>query len=199
MSLFQTIKSFLLSGIYIVFPIALTGYLIKIIFSFCSSILENLEKYFYFLKIKTIPHSQILMLLLLIFILGTIVKILNLEKKIHEIEKKILTHIPLISHIYIGIKKIVSIFKNKKDTSKQPVVWVKIKDNICIIGFVVGKLEKHNCPNETDIFYSIFIPATPNPVTGHYIIATEKEFYYNNFSREDALSIIISGGIIRPE
>lgn len=199
MKITSVIKTFFLSGLYIVFPIATTLYIIKIIFSFLTSFAIVIEKYCYFLKIYNTPHSELIVLIILIFILGITVKILNLEKKIQELEKKILTHIPIISHIYIGIKKIIAIFKNKKDTSSQSVVWVKIKDNTYIIGFIVGTLEKENTPIKDEIFYSIFIPATPNPVTGHYIIATEKEFYYNNLSREEAISIIISGGIIRPE
>jgi uncharacterized membrane protein len=199
MDLLKKIKSYFLSGIYIIFPIAVTFYLLQLLFSFLFKIIIITGSYFQFLEIAQIKHSQFAVVAIIIFILGATVKILALEKKIHEIEKKTLTCIPLLSNVYIGIKKIIAIFKNKNDTSTQPVVWVKVKDNICVIGFIVGKLEPENAPNQTETFYSIFIPATPNPVTGHYIIATEKDFYYNNLSRESALSIIISGGIIRPE
>ena len=63
---------------------------------------------------------------------------------------------------------------------------------------MIGELEKRYSPDEKK-YFSIFIPTTPNPMTGYYVIAAEGEFIFNSMTREEAISIIISGGIIRPE
>ena len=203
MSLFTTIKNFFLIGFYIILPISFTLYILKIIINFLSFFTEFIHTYFKFLAIYTIPYSEFFIITILITILGAIISYTKLENIIHNIEKKIIHHIPIINSIYSVIKKITQMIKKDKKnnplTDTNLVVWIKLpKLNIYSLGLMVGELERKYCPDEKK-YFSIFIPTTPNPMTGYYTIAAEGEFIFNSMSREEAISIIISGGIIRPE
>jgi uncharacterized membrane protein len=44
----------------------------------------------------------------------------------------------------------------------------------------------------------IFIPCTPNPATGYYVLAPEKDLFFLQMSVEEAFKLIISGGLIAP-
>ena len=141
-------------------------------------------------------------LIIIIILFGAIIHYAKLDTTIHRIEKKIIHHIPIINSIYSGIKKITQIIKKEKKpnqlNSQNTVVWIKLpKLNIYSLGLMVGELERKYCPDEKK-YFSIFIPTTPNPMTGYYTIAAEGEFIFNSMTREEAISIIISGGIIRP-
>jgi uncharacterized membrane protein len=202
MSYFSFLKQIFLTGLYIILPIVISSYIIKIALNFLYSFILSLESNFYFLTIYNIKYSELISILLIIFLIGLIIKYTKLEDTIISIEKKIIQHIPIIKTIYNGIKKIITLIKfNKNDTKKiNQVVWAKLpKLNMYCIGFMIGELEEKYTPEHDKKYFSIFIPTTPNPMTGYYIIAAEGEFIHNTMSREEALSIIISGGIIRPE
>lgn len=199
MFIIKKIKSYLLTGLSVLLPIILTIYAIKFFVSFISSFTSDIVKYVPFLQIKSIPHSEIVTLIFLIIALGYITKLLFLERFISTLEEKIVKKIPLISNLYLGIKKITSLIKKNSDERKQTVVWVKINENeTYIIGFLVNTIHTKHTPNN-QIFYSIFIPTTPNPVTGYNIITKKENIMYTDINREDALSMIISGGIIQPK
>ena len=48
-------------------------------------------------------------------------------------------------------------------------------------------------------YYHIFVPTTPNPTSGYMIYALKSDTKETNLLVEDALKIIISGGMLAPE
>jgi uncharacterized membrane protein len=46
---------------------------------------------------------------------------------------------------------------------------------------------------------SVFIPTTPNPTTGWYAVVPESEVITLSMPIEDAVKVIISGGIVTPD
>lgn len=195
------IKKYFIRGLIIVLPILITFYILKAIVNFLIQFLYIIQKDFFFLKIYNIPQSQIIVLLLLIIFIGYIIKKLNLESQIFNIEKKLIQKLPIINTIYSGIKKITNLIKKSQNSqTSELIAWVKLpKLNIYCLGFFIGELEQKFSPDTNIKYFSFFIPTTPNPMTGYYIIAAENEFIFNSMTREEAISIIISGGIIRPE
>ena len=53
-------------------------------------------------------------------------------------------------------------------------------------------------PDPTKRYYHIYIPNTPNPTTGHFIMLPATEFHKVNLSRHEAMTLVLSGGIIQP-
>ena len=49
-----------------------------------------------------------------------------------------------------------------------------------------------------DEYYHIFVPTTPNPTSGYMIYALKSDTIEIDLSVEDALKIIISGGMLAP-
>ena len=48
-------------------------------------------------------------------------------------------------------------------------------------------------------YYHIFVPTTPNPTSGFMLIVPINETQDSNLTIEEALRIIISGGILAPD
>jgi uncharacterized membrane protein len=64
---------------------------------------------------------------------------------------------------------------------------------------LTGQLHTALLPIKEEIFYNVFIPTTPNPTTGYYVIVGQKDIIATNLTRQEAMAIIISGGIIQPD
>jgi len=45
---------------------------------------------------------------------------------------------------------------------------------------------------------NVFVPTTPNPTSGFYVLVPEDELIILDMSIEDAFKVLISGGIVSP-
>ena len=64
---------------------------------------------------------------------------------------------------------------------------------------MTGKLEKELSPEKDKNYFSFFVPHTPNPISGYYIVAEENDCIFTSITRQEAISMVVSGGIIKPE
>jgi len=52
---------------------------------------------------------------------------------------------------------------------------------------------------EGEEFYSIFVPSTPLPTTGFVLFIKKNEVIDANFSVEQGLKLLVSGGMVIPD
>ena len=73
------------------------------------------------------------------------------------------------------------------------------RKGIYTVGFAMGRawheLEKKN---ESQLL-NVFVPTTPNPTSGFYLLVPINEVSPLDMSMEEALKLITSGGLITPE
>jgi len=62
------------------------------------------------------------------------------------------------------------------------------------LAFVTGKSLDGNGLE----YYHIFVPTTPNPTSGFFIIIPKKDTLKTNMSVEEGIKMVISGGLIAP-
>jgi hypothetical protein len=48
-------------------------------------------------------------------------------------------------------------------------------------------------------YYTCFIPTSPNPTSGYVLILAEDQVYPTSFGVEEAMKVIMSGGMVAPE
>lgn len=194
----STIKSIFLSGFFTILPLTLTIALLNISFKLIKSWLAPIyihEPAY----LKFIPHSEIFLVLLFIFAVGIVLKFLLLQPIIHAVES-IFSRIPLWRQVYFGIKQLVHAFSSQDKLSFQHVVFIEFpRPGSYSLGFLTGSLPPELAPIPDKKFYSIFIPTTPNPTTGFYVVVVESECIIVDLTRQEAMAIIISGGIIQPD
>ena len=53
--------------------------------------------------------------------------------------------------------------------------------------------------NKDELFYNIFVPTTPNPTSGYLLFVKKENTVDTKLTIEEALIIIISGGLVSPE
>jgi uncharacterized membrane protein len=201
---FDGIKSLFLGGLFTLLPIALTiaffTFTLRLIQSWFNPIYLIVPTY-----LRTIPYVEIMVVLVTIFIVGAIVKFLLLQPLIEAIEKYFVGRIPLIRPVYFGIKQLIRAFGPQDTEHFQKVILIEFpRSGVYSIGFLTTtvateiapcKPGQEGCPT----YFGVFIPNTPNPTTGYYVIAEEKDLQYVNLTRQEAMTIVISGGIIQPE
>lgn len=198
MTLINRAKSVFMHGFFILLPIAITVGIIRLIFGLIKSTLEpvyHLEPTF----LKQIPQSEIFIAIIITFILGILCD-LFLLKLIYKIEVSILNRIPLLRQVYFGSKQLTQALNPTNTLTFKTVVMVAYpRLDIHSIGFITNEITPELFPTLSGKHYSVFIPSVPNPATGNYVIVPEKDCTVVNISRQEALALIISGGIIQPD
>lgn len=196
--LIDSIFSLFLTGLLTLLPITLTIAVFTITFRVLVGWLEPLKR-FGLPFIGVIPYSEVILTIAIIFIAGALYNIFLLRPIIHGIEK-LFKKIPLIRPVYSGIKKLVHAFSFQDKVSFNKVVRVEFpKIGTYSIGFLANQVNEKIAPDTEKKYFSIFIPTTPNPTSGFLILLPEDEFTIIDISRQDAMAMIISGGIIQPD
>jgi len=188
--MFQQIKRHLIAGVLAIVPIALTFWILRFLFrfldSFTAPILKNIG--------IEIPGLGIILTLLFIFLLGLFITNV-LGKTIFNWGERILTKLPLVNTIYNAVKQITNAFSGKSMKNFKQVIFIQYpRKGLWTMCFVTNQSK-----NESgDEFYHVFVPTTPNPTSGVFIVIPQKDAVHPDISVEEGLKSIISGGIIDP-
>ena len=112
---------------------------------------------------------------------------------------RIFVQIPVFRGVYTAVQKLVQTFLGQSQTNRQVVMIEYPRKGIYAVGFAMGRawheLEKKN---EAPLV-NVFVPTTPNPTSGFYLLVPANEVAPLNMSMEEALKLITSGGLITPD
>ena len=194
LSCIDSLSSLFFSGLLLILPITLTIAVFTISFRVLLNWLEPLKRFGF-----TFPYSEVILAVAIIFIAGTLYNMFLVRPIIHGMER-LFSKIPLIRPVYSGIKKLVHAFSFQDKASFTKVVRIEFpKAGIYSIGFLANQVDEKIAPDMIKKYFSIFIPTTPNPTSGFLVLVPEDEITIIDISRQDAMAMIISGGIIQPD
>lgn len=197
-SLYNLIKSFFINGLLTLLPIVITFTFFSFTFKLIKAWLAPLQQ-LDIPYINVIPHGEIILVLGGIFTAGIILRSFIIQSFIALFEL-LLSNVPIIYPVYTGVKQLVHAFSpSGKETFKQVVLVEFPLKGTYSLGFLTSELKKELSPNKEEPFYNIFVPTTPNPTTGYFVIVPAQNFTPVDLTTEEAMALIISGGIIQPD
>lgn len=195
------LKDNFLTGLLVLFPLGVIAWILTAIFQMVWS-------FRYWLPLELQPQSAASDALLTIVIFGIFVagvSAVGLFSKFY-LGRKILgwlgfliQRIPLIRSIYSALDQLTQAFSQGGDTGRQfsRVVYVEFpRAGVWTLAFVTGNNKNPALPNGC---VNLFVPTTPNPTSGFFLIAPENELRETHMSVEEAFKNLISLGIARPE
>ena len=142
-----------------------------------------------------IPLLGISIMFILIYLLGIFVTNL-IGLKILELGELILKKVPLVSTIYITLKQITNTLNFKNSQNFQGTVYIEYpKKDLWTIAFISGSSKNKN----NNDYFHLFVPTTPNPTSGFFIVIRKNKTIPTFLSVEDCLKTIISGGLLAPD
>lgn len=196
---FQThIRSRVLSGLLVVVPLGITAFVVKLIYDLTAGLIAPVID----TVIGRLPDYGVVLVSVLVFvssvyILGVIARAV-VGKRLIRLMEALLARIPLIKTIYGASKQVLDAVSFKDAKSEfQSVVLVEFPGEGCkTIGLITGTFRI----NEDDaMYYRVFIPTTPNPTTGFFVVVRDRELQACDLGIEDAMGIVMSGGAVSPE
>tara|TARA_Y100001970_G_C14063126_1_gene765255 strand:+ start:372 stop:974 length:603 start_codon:yes stop_codon:yes gene_type:complete len=191
-SLIKNVKTKFFAGLVALIPMVLTFYVLRFIYILMNQISAPIVKKYFDLEIPLLGISG---MIIFIYLLGIIVTNL-IGVKILELGEIILRKVPLVSTIYVTFKQITNTLTLNNNQSFQGTVYIEYpKKNLWTIAFISGS-SKNNNNNE---YYHLFVPTTPNPTSGFFIVIRKNKTIPTGLSVENSLKTIISGGLLAPD
>ena len=190
-------KSYFITGLFSIIPLAITYYIITKLFSLFSKPGQRLIHYLF--PKADLPFVDLLigfiLTFLFIYFLGVVISNV-LGKKLYSLFESILSKIPLVSYIYNTIKQITQTLTVSQKQAFKKVVYIEYpKKDIWTIALVTGESQDKNGID----YYQIFVPTTPNPTSGFMLYVKKEDTKATSLSIDEGLKIVISGGMLAPE
>ena len=194
------LKKYFLTGLLVFIPISLSIYILKIVSTTADRLVGLLPLRYdpsTYLPFH-IPGLGFIVTLIVIFLVGLVTANFVGRKLVDGIGL-LFSRIPLVRTVYTGAKEIVQTFILDRPSQFRQVVLVEYpRKGIYCIAFVTGSPSGELASKVGAGFVNVFVPTTPNPTSGFYILVSREETIPLNITIEDAFKLIMSAGMSVP-
>ncbi len=190
------VRRSLLAGLVAVLPILATAWVVWVIWEAISSLRQMLERTLQ-IELRTglaLPGIELVLVLVLVLVLGALTRNL-LGRRLVAFYEGLLARVPLVSSVYGAVKQLSSALFGTGTDFRGVVLLEYPRRDVWVIGFQTGAsvLEHH------DDLVNVFVPTTPNPTSGFYVMLPREDVRTLDISIEEASKLIMSAGIVAPE
>jgi len=118
-------------------------------------------------------------------------------RRLVEMFERFVARVPMVKTVYRASKQILTTLTGEQTQNFQRVALVPFpQEKMRCVGFVTAMFNDSRTGEE---LATVFIPTTPNPTTGYLQILKRKDLVELDWSVEEAVQTIMSGGILRPD
>ena len=199
----KALKKYLITGILVWLPIAVTVWVISYIVSASDQLVNLLPRQWrpqYVLGFN-IPGLGVIVAIAVLFVTGLFAANV-LGRQILAAWDSLLGRIPVVKSIYSSVKKVSeSLLSDSSRSFKTPLLVPFPQPGIWTIAFVSGHIPdklKGSLPQDDD-YISVYVPTTPNPTGGYYIMVKKSDVRELDMSVDQALKYVISLGMVMPD
>ena len=113
--------------------------------------------------------------------------------------ENLLSRIPLVRSVYGAVKQITaSLFSDASKSFSEVVLVEYPRREMWMLAFVTGDTPKKIEHVLGESMVNIYVPTTPNPTSGYYIMVPERDIRRLDISVETGLKMILSAGVVNP-
>jgi len=196
----KRLRNYFISGLLFWVPLALTVLVIKFFLELINNLIP--QKYLpeaIFNLDTTIPGSGIILVLIVILITGVLVTNI-LGRKLVALWEKVLNKIPGFRNIYNVLKKVSdTVFNTSTESFRKAFLIQYPSKGIWVIAFQSGHYTDDAESIIGEEIINLFVPTTPNPTSGFFVMMEKKDAFELDMSVEEAFKLVISAGVVTPK
>lgn len=195
------IKRYMIAGLLVWLPVGVTvAALIFLVNLFDNSLLLLPPEYRPEALLGfSVPGLGIILSFLIIFFTGMVVANF-LGRHILNLWESFLNRIPLVRSIYQAVKQIAeALFGNGSQTFQKAYLIEYPRRGLWTLAFQTSLTQgEAQCKTELDDVINLFVPTTPNPTSGFFIMTAKDDIVELEMTVDEALKMVISGGVVVP-
>jgi uncharacterized membrane protein len=194
-------KKILITGLLIWIPLAITIWVLELIVSTMDQSLLLLPPQYQpqALLGYQIPGIGALLTVVVVFVTGALASNI-LGQRLVRFWESVLGRIPVVKTIYSSVKQVSDTLfaPGGQAFSKALLVQYPRKDS-WTIAFLTGKPGGDVARHLQGEYVSVYVPTTPNPTSGFFLMMRKADVVELDMSVDDALKYVISMGVVPPE
>jgi len=194
------LRRYFVAGLLVWLPLVATYLVLSISISFIDRTLLLLP-----LKFRPenligfeIPGLGVILTVILVLITGLVVANFFGRSVINAWES-VLARIPLVNSVYGAVKQITaSLFSDASQSFREVVLVEYPRRGLWMLAFVTGDTPKKFKELIGGEMINIYVPTTPNPTSGYYLMVTPDDIIRLDIPVEIGLKMILSAGVVNP-
>ncbi|HJW02203.1 MAG TPA: DUF502 domain-containing protein [Azospira sp.] len=193
-------KRYFITGLLIWVPLAITAWVLNLIIGTMDQSLRLLPES---IHPKTlvgfdIPGAGAIITLLVILLTGVAAANLIGQKLVRWWEK-LLARIPVVNSVYNSVKQVSdTLFSSSGQAFRKALLVQYPHQGSWTIAFLTGQPGGDVVNHLTGDYVSVYVPTTPNPTSGFFLMMAASDVIELDMSVDEALKYIISMGVVAP-
>ena len=194
-------KKYFITGLLIWVPIVITLWVLNLLVSTMDQSLLLLPEHYqprYLLGFQ-IPGFGVILTVLVVFLTGLFTANI-LGQRLVRIWEGLLSRIPVVKSIYKSVKQVSdTLFSSQGQAFRKALLVEYPRKGSWTIAFQTGQPGGDVIHHLKGEHISIYVPTTPNPTSGFFLMMPKNEVIELDMSVDEALKYIISMGVVAPD
>jgi uncharacterized membrane protein len=194
------IKRYFVTGLLIWVPLAITLWVLDLLVSTMDQTLLLLPRELrteYWLGVH-IPGMGVLLTLAIVFATGVLAANI-IGQRLVRFWEGVLARIPVVNSIYNGVKQVSdTLFSPGGQAFRKALLVQYPRAGSWTIAFLTGTPGGDVANHLTGDYVSIYVPTTPNPTSGYFLMLPRADVIELDMTVDEALKYIVSMGVVAP-
>lgn len=194
------IRRWLVAGMLVVVPVAITWWVLSWAVNTLDQTLNILpqswqpEVWIGF----HIPGLGVLAVFVLLLLVGAVASN-YFGSKIVDAWDRLLNRIPIVRSVYSSVKQVSdTLFSDNSTAFREAVLVEWPRPGMWTVAFVTGSPSGDIEKQVGGDFVSLYVPTTPNPSSGYFVVAARNDCHPLQMTVDQALKYVISMGVVPP-
>jgi uncharacterized membrane protein len=197
----HALRKWLLAGLLVIVPVAITLAVLRWIIETLDQTLLILPHAWHPDQVfgVHIPGFGVLLTLAILLIVGAVTSNFVGKKLVH-VGDRVVSRIPVVRSIYSSVKQVSdTLFSPSGNAFRTAVLVQWPRADVWTIAFVTGS-PGGDVTNylRGDEFVSVYVPTTPNPTGGYFVMLRKSDCIELKMSVDEALKYVVSMGVVAP-
>ena len=196
----SALRKWFVSGLLVIVPVAITISVLQWIIGLADRTLLILPEAWQPDRVIGIhiPGFGVLLTLAIVLAAGAAASNFMGKKLVHWGDR-LVSRIPVVRSIYSSVKQVSdTLFSETGNAFRTAVLVQWPRPDVWTIGFVTGTPGGDVANYLVGDYVSVYVPTTPNPTGGYFVMLRKSDCVELKMSVDDALKYVISMGVVAP-
>lgn len=193
-------KRYFITGLLVLVPLFITIWVL-------TTLISLMDQSLLLLPVEWRPEAQLgravpgigaILTLLIIFVTGLIATNF-FGRRLILIWEALLGRVPVVKSIYSSVKQVSdTLFSDSGQAFRKALLVQYPREGSWTIAFMTGQPGGDVANHLKGEFVSVYVPTTPNPTSGFFLMMPKADVVELDMSVDEALKYIISMGVVSP-
>jgi len=196
----SALRKWLFTGLLVIVPGVITAWVLNWIISTLDQTLQILPEHWQPDRLLGvhIPGFGVLLTLLILLLVGGVASNF-VGRKLVSWGDAIISRIPVVRSIYSSVKQVSdTVFSDSGNAFRTAVLVQWPREGVWTVAFITGQPSGEVASYLRDEYVSVFVPTTPNPTGGYFVLMRKSDCVELEMSVDTALKYIVSMGVVAP-